>query len=575
MTRQRAAKRAQVCNVEEYDEELFMAVCNNDRASALPVIPGLPSLVPDLTNLVPEVLSETADAPLSLEAAADAPLHTEIANRTDSSKPWTTDSGATISMTADVRAVSNLTPVCPALRIRTAGPVGLLGTHRGRLIASFKRPAGGGSRTRIDLGNVLLVPELQDNLLSVPALADAGFSVSFDKSSCCITGTEAKLTALRIGDSYVLDIPYPQEGAATAASEADVNALWHRRFGHPGRDRTAALSDAVVGAPQQLALPGGICDTCATCKITRLPFPGPGDRADELLGIVHGDLQGPMGVDGWDGSKYVLNLVDDASRCCATYLLKNKSDALGRFMDFVRSAERQSGKKLKIFRSDNGGEFTGRAFKDFLSENGIAHQLSVPRTPQQNGVAERVGRTITTITRAILRDSNLPQLRWPDAMRHATHLYNRTPHSSVLLPARLSGSSSGPPAPKPATPYHAWHGEAPDVSHLRIFGCIAFSHDSGPRAPECKYAPRGRPYVHVGTPPGVKGYRLLDPVTGQCFVSRDVIFDETRVWAGGPGGGPAPAPWATPCFRNGTTPRSSGGLHRPSSLSTLVTRRIE
>jgi transposase InsO family protein len=142
-----------------------------------------------------------------------------------------------------------------------------------------------------------------------------------------------------------------------------------------------------------------------------------------------------MGVDGWDGSKYVLNLVDNASRCCATYLLKNKSDALGRFMDFVRSAERQSGKKLKIFRSDNGGEFTGRAFKDFLSDNGIAHQLSVPRTPQQNGVAERVGRTITTITRAILRDSNLPQLRWPDAMRHATHLYNRTPHSSVFIPA--------------------------------------------------------------------------------------------------------------------------------------------
>ena len=202
----------------------------------------------------------------------------------------------------------------PALRIRTAGPIGLRANHRGRLTGSFSRAGP------VDFGRALLVPDLQDNLLSVPALADAGFTISFKKSACVIDGPGAELTAPRVGNSYVLHIPFPQESAAKATSEADANTLWHRRFGHPGRDRTAALSDAVIGAPLRLELPDGICDTCVTCKSTRLPFPSAGERASELLGLVHGDLQGPMSVEGWDGSRYVLNLVDDASRTCVTYL---------------------------------------------------------------------------------------------------------------------------------------------------------------------------------------------------------------------------------------------------------------
>jgi hypothetical protein len=145
-------------------ELLGVAVCDDDEDPSPLVTPGLLPHESDLTHSAPEVLL----AELALEASVAAPATSNIR----AGQSWTVDSGATISMTSTTNALAGLTPVHPALRIRTAGPIGLRANHRGRLTGSY-------SVGPLDLGRALLVPDLQDNLLSVPALADAGFTISF------------------------------------------------------------------------------------------------------------------------------------------------------------------------------------------------------------------------------------------------------------------------------------------------------------------------------------------------------------------------------------------------------------
>ena len=102
-----------------------------------------------------------------------------------------------------------------------------------------------------------------------------------------------------------------------------------------------------------------------------------------------------------DGYKFAMTTLDDFSSFGLVWYLKRKSDAFDAFKRFVAWAETQSDRKLKAIRSDRGGEFLGHEFDDFLASKGIEHQLSVARSPQQNGRAERWQQTIQTKAEAM------------------------------------------------------------------------------------------------------------------------------------------------------------------------------
>ena len=99
------------------------------------------------------------------------------------------------------------------------------------------------------------------------------------------------------------------------------------------------------------------------------------------------------------------------------YTLKLKSEVLGRFKEWKALVENQSGRKVKVLRSDNGGEYTSKAFEDFLRTNGIARHTSAPYTPQQNGVAERANRTIVEMGRSMLYAQGLEREFWAEAVQ--------------------------------------------------------------------------------------------------------------------------------------------------------------
>ncbi|KRZ48337.1 Retrovirus-related Pol polyprotein from transposon TNT 1-94 [Trichinella nativa] len=105
------------------------------------------------------------------------------------------------------------------------------------------------------------------------------------------------------------------------------------------------------------------------------------------------------------GSKYFVTFIDDHSRWCETYFLKNRNEVVDAFMDFKSHAENQTGNKIKTLRSDNATEYCSENFQKFLRVNGIRHETSVQYTPQQNGVAERKNRTLLDMARCMLLES--------------------------------------------------------------------------------------------------------------------------------------------------------------------------
>ena len=119
-------------------------------------------------------------------------------------------------------------------------------------------------------------------------------------------------------------------------------------------------------------------------KIVRPPIPSSTTHTKGVLDLVHTDLCGPIGVDSIGGSRYMMVLVDDRSRYTWVYFLRNKSDAPNYFKEWLTRIERLTERKLKIVRSDNGGEYTSNTFEKYLADLGIDHQTTAPYTSQQN-----------------------------------------------------------------------------------------------------------------------------------------------------------------------------------------------
>ena len=175
-----------------------------------------------------------------------------------------------------------------------------------------------------------------------------------------------------------------------------------------------------------------------------------------------------------------------------------------------RSAK--SAEELKILRTDNGGEYVSNEFKSYLQEHGIRHQLTVAYTPQQNGVAERMDRTLMDCVRSMLRTSSLDKKFWAEALATAIYIRNRV--VSRCLPHNI-------------TPHHRWIGEAPNVSHLRVFGCKCWF--ATPKSKLVKLDSRSKEGLMMGCSTQSKGYKIWDVESSKLVVSRDVEFNESSV----------------------------------------------
>lgn len=171
-----------------------------------------------------------------------------------------------------------------------------------------------------------------------------------------------------------------------------------------------------------------------------------------------------MQTKSFRGSHYFITFTDDYSCCCETYFLKEKSEALDKFQEFKTAVEKESGQSIKALLADRGGEYLSEEFKYFLKKHGIRAEFTAAYSPQQNGVSERMNQTLVEAARSLLKHAGLSNFYWAEAVATAAYLRNQ-----LVTTALKSGES----------PYQRWYGNKPDLRHIRVFGCAAYTHIPG------------------------------------------------------------------------------------------------
>ena len=227
-----------------------------------------------------------------------------------------------------------------------------------------------------------------------------------------------------------------------------------------------------------------------------------------MLDVVHSDAWGPVKATSMGGCRYYVTFIDDHTRKVWVYFMKEKSEVFTHFQSFKAMVEKQTGKYVKCLRSDGGGEYFSKEFNNFLNSQGIQRQFSCRYTPQQNGVVERKNRHKAEVARALMTEKNMPHFYWTEAVNTAVYIMNRTPTAAVHN----------------VMPKEKYIGTKPNLSHVKVFGCIAYVHV--PDEMYTKLDPKAKKCVFIHYSLEQKGYKCYNPTTSDVRVSKDVVFDD-------------------------------------------------
>ncbi|KAI5347656.1 hypothetical protein L3X38_000543 [Prunus dulcis] len=317
----------------------------------------------------------------------------------------------------------------------------------------------------LELDEVVYIPSMKKSLISVTRLVQSKFNLNFDGTGCSIFKNKELIGKARLVDGmFQLNCKrtyFEVNTVQTKTSNGVSYELWHKRL-----------------------------DICG-------PFPNP----------TH------------EGFTYFITFTDDFSRFGHVYLIKEKSSALDMFKIYKAEVENQLNLKIKVVRSDRGGEYYGRfdetgrnpgAFAKFLQQEGIIAQYTNPGTPQQNGISERRNRTLKDMIRSMMSCANLPIFLWGEALKTANYVLNRVPTKSINQ-----------------IPYEIWNGRKPSLKHLRTWGCKAEAKPYNPA--EKKLDPKTISCHFIGYPERTKGYRFYCPHHTMRFIETSrAVFIETN-----------------------------------------------
>ena len=224
--------------------------------------------------------------------------------------------------------------------------------------------------------------------------------------------------------------------------------------------------------------------------------------------------------DAWNGDKWVTHLYIEGIRFHMIHIHKEKNGCVDGIIRHIGFCRNQLGIRIRAFMTD-GERSLGNIIKSYCAEEGIVFQETVPGTPEQNGFSERAGGVIILIARRLIKDANLPKNLWPEAMRAAVYILNRTPtelpNHQVIIPwveAMAATLPEGSPLPRA------------NLANLRLYGCLAYVRNR--KIPNLdKMEPRAEIGYLVGyTASNI--WRVWFPYLDIIRECRDVVFDETR-----------------------------------------------
>ena len=401
---------------------------------------------------------------------------------------WLIDSGATRHMTPDRKAFTKFA--------RCGGEVefGDQGVQKVRGRGNIEIEVGGHMQTMTD---VLYVPGMSVNLLSIIALDRRGFTVFFGAQQVKIADS---LTGKTIAQGRAVDGLYEltnsssdrafvsqverlessgsQSGAlgsnglqsnvglsrnlepqsrdqGSEPATPKVFELMHQRLGHPGMHRLKDLHLHADGV-RDFEVPKDFqCDVCDQAKMVKAISRDPQTKTTVPGARLHSDYWGPYPTKSIiGGCIYYVFLLDEATGEAKLRPIASKAEVRPFLVHEIRSMIVQGRRLVVVVRLDNAKEY--EAAKEPLRELGVELEFVSTYTAYQNGISERFNRTATTIARAMLIWSGLPLSFWAEAIIYACHIYNKLPHGA-------RGSQS---------PDEMWDGRKPDLSKERVFGCV-------------------------------------------------------------------------------------------------------
>ncbi|CAI7750153.1 unnamed protein product [Closterium sp. NIES-53] len=477
---------------------------------------------------------------------------------------WVIDSGATYSMTPRADLLTEFEP-SPVKHVTSA--LGQRAEVKGMGKAMFK----GADGKVVCLKNVLWVPNLAANLISVRRLQKAGMDTS---------SKGAKTYTAKLGERILWDlhedrdiynemwqipvVPLPKERQVAASISTKGEAVGSGD-GANGRAKEIKSKKCNLGGTSKL---GEYEESGAAAQKQHKDEENPKAAAQEEYGenmwgtIASAAFSNPTSATGecdWltlhrrMGHVALLILqqlvknemfagirvkgepdeilgcptcmqakftcypfsMDVYTRMTWVYVLSKKSDVAETVKtDWLPMVERQQDRLVKAIRTDRGGEFRSNEFSLWLKKNGIRHSLTMPYSPAMNGIAERANRTITETAHGLLFEAGLPDYFWPNAVRSACVAKNRA--------LTHVGADKW-------VPYVEWIGRKPKVDMLRVFGCMCMAFVPK-HLQHNKLGAKAIWAVHLGMAQNSKGWLLWDPFTKKFLVSRDCKFMENLMY---------------------------------------------
>ncbi|RRC79823.1 hypothetical protein EH999_23420, partial [Escherichia coli] len=388
------------------------------------------------------------------------------------------------------------------------------------------------SKGQMTFDDVYFVEQLKYNLLSVSQVCDKKYGVFFTDTECLILDPSFVIDDSKVvprtprrDNVYCLDMRDTSSSSTLNClfSRASVteSSLWHRRMCHMNFKNMNLLvkNNLVRGLPSKEFACDDHCVACLKGKQHKSSHKSKEvNTISSPLHLLHMDLFGPTNVMSIGKKSYCLVIVDDYSRFTWVFFLRTKDETSGLIKPFVTRVENKTNLRVKIIRSDNGTEFKNADLNYFCESKGIERQFSAPRTPQQNGVAERRNRTLIEAARTMLADSKLPITFWAEAVNTACYVQNK------VLIVKSKGK----------TPYELFEKKKPFIGFLQPFGCPCTILDT--KTHLGKFESKSVDGFHVGYSAQSRAFRVFNSSSRIIEESINVKFNENTPNV--PGSGP-------------------------------------
>lgn len=406
------------------------------------------------------------------------------------------DSAASEHWICDINLLSNLVPLLQPLAIKVGNGGTVTATHSGTLHVG-----------NVSYNKAYYVPDMVHNLLAVNRLGnDPQHAWTFTSTHAWLSDKSGK----RLIEGELANGLYVVRKTHHALAATADQPSWHSRLGHINHATINALGRAGrLGDGWTPDVENAQCVACVQGKGTRQPSRPSTNRASNPADRISADLWGPASTPSLGGSRYFLTCYDDNSRYVFTKAIKHKSDAPIALQQFINLTETQTGRKVKLLRTDRGGEFLGNSLSAWLDTKGVQHVKTPPDAHTQNGRVERAHLTLANDMRTLLIDSQLPESFWAEAVAYST--YNRN---------RVMVNHTG------KTPEDIWTGQQASLDHLLPFGQRLFYRV---HQQQSKLKPRYLPGRLMGYQPGSTAYRVYNPSTRQFIATKDIVVQAPHI----------------------------------------------